>query len=306
MGRRRKRAGDRVLSGLLLIDKPSGITSFGVVNQVRRALGVRRVGHTGTLDPMATGLLPVCVGQATKLARFVTDADKAYRAHALLGVATDTLDADGEVTQVDDPDALAAVDGSALEGALEAFRGAITQRPPAYSAIKVDGERLYAKARRGEEVEVPLREVTIHALEMMDMQLPTFAFDVRCSKGTYVRTLAADIAAHLGLSAHLLALRRTAVGAHQVDDAISLEAFLDDPEAAVARRLIPLTEVASHLPSVIADAQLAEHFRHGRRRPVAGQTSGLARLLDEAGGLIAIIEPCGEAPAEIIRGFPPE
>jgi len=306
MGRKTKRGGGRVLSGLLLIDKPRGVTSFGVVSQVRRALGVRRVGHTGTLDPMATGLLPICLGQATKLARFVTDADKAYRGRARLGVATDTLDAEGEVTHVDAPEAVEVVGATEFAAAMSAFSGEITQRPPAYSAIKVDGERLYAKARRGEAVEAPERQVTIHGLALVDAQPPEFEFDVRCSKGTYIRTLAADIGGRLGLSAHLVGLRRTAVGDHQVSDALPLEAFLADPEAAVATRLVPLPLVASQLPVVTAGPRLAADFRNGRKRPIPNGGLGPARLLDEEGGLIAIIDLKGEAPAEIIRGFPAE
>ncbi len=306
MGRKTKRGGGRILSGLLLVDKPRGVTSFGVVSQVRRALGVRRVGHTGTLDPMATGLLPICLGQATKLARFVTDADKTYRGRALLGVATDTLDAEGEVTRVDPPEAVAAVDAERFSAAMTAFRGPITQRPPAYSAIKVDGERLYAKARRGEAVEAPERRVTIHGLELVAAAPPEFEFDVRCSKGTYIRTLAADIGERLGLAAHLVGLRRTAVGDHQVSDAITLDAFLEDPESAVASRLVPLPLVASQLPAVTADAALAAHFRNGRKRPVPNGGVGPARLLAEDGALIAIIDLKGDAPAEIIRGFPAE
>jgi len=294
------------LSGLLLIDKPSGITSFGVVGQVRRALGVRRVGHTGTLDPMATGLLPICLGQATKLARFVTDADKAYRARARLGIATDTLDAEGQVTHVDPEDAVATIDAAAFAKAMTPFTGLITQRPPAYSAIKVDGERLYAKARRGEKVEVPEREITIHSLEMVAASPPDFEFDVRCSKGTYIRTLAADIAATLGVGAHLVALRRTAVGDHHVENALTLDAFLADPEAAVSAGLIPLPMVASQLPAITVDSEMTAHFRNGRSQPLPGEGLGIARLLDEAGALIAIVEGKGDAPAEIIRGFPAE
>ena len=306
MAPRTKRTRGRPLSGLLLIDKPRGMTSFAVVSRIRRILGVRRVGHTGTLDPMATGLLPICLGQATKLARFVTDADKGYRARVLLGVATDTLDADGRVTGVDDPERIRAIDETAFRGALDQFRGEITQTPPAYSAIKVDGERLYAKARRGETVEAPPRQVVIHALTLVEAAPPEFAVDVRCSKGTYIRTLAADVGARLGVGAHLVDLRRTAVGPHDVTDAVALETLVADPERIVAEHLLPLVEVAGQLPMVTVGPELAQDFRHGRRRPLPDGGCGPARLVDEAGTLIAIVHPRGQAPAEIIRGFAAE
>lgn len=302
MGRRRRRKG-RPLTGVVLVDKPSGPTSFNTVERVRRALNADRAGHTGTLDPLATGLLPVCLGTSTRLARFISDADKAYRATMQLGVATDTLDAQGEVVAEDPPEALAAVTAEALRDAVGDFRGPITQRPPAYSAIKVDGERLYAKARRGEAVEAPERAVVVHSLELVEVDLPRVVFDVRCSKGTYVRTLAADIAERLGVHAHLTALRRVAVGALSVTDGLPLAEIEVDPQRAEAARLTP-AEAVAHLPTVHAAPALVRHLQQGRRRPVPEAPPGLCRVLDPDGRLIAIIEARGAAPADIVRGMP--
>ncbi len=302
MGRRRRRRG-RPLTGLILLDKPAGLTSFKAVERVRRALNADKAGHTGTLDPMATGLLPICLGHTTRLARFVSDADKAYRATVALGQATDTLDAEGEVVATDPAEAVAAVDGAAFEGALAGFRGEIEQRPPAYSAIKVDGERLYARARRGEAVEAPIRRVHVHRLALLEAAPPRFEFAVTCSKGTYVRSLAADIAEVLGLHGHLVALRRTAVAALDVADGWTLERIEADPEGALARRLAP-ADAVGHLPAVRPAPDLVEHLYHGRRRPLPGAPIGRCRVLDPDGRLVAIVDVPPEGPVDIVRGLP--
>ncbi len=305
MGRRRRRRG-QPHTGLILLDKPQGITSFKAVDRVRRALNADKAGHTGTLDPMATGLLPVCLGQTTRLAQFVSDADKGYRATVRLGAATDTLDAEGEVVATDPTGAVEAIDGGAFADALSAFRGAIEQRPPAYSAIKIDGQRLYARARSGEnidEIDIPLRAVTIHRLELVDADPPCFTFDVTCSKGTYVRTLAADIAAALGVHGHLVALRRTVVAGLRVHDALTLEAIESDPAAALEQRLSP-AEAVAHLPAVRPSAALVEHLWHGRRRPLPGAPAGRCRVLDPDGRLVAIVDVSATGAVDIVRGLP--
>lgn len=304
MGRRRRRRG-RPLTGVILVDKPRGITSFKTVERVRRALNADRAGHTGTLDPMATGLLPVCLGQSTRLARFVSDADKGYRATVRLGAATDTLDADGEVVHTDPADVVAAIDAAGFEAALPAFRGPIEQRPPVYSAIKVDGERLYAKARRGEVVEAPLRSIVVHRLELVESTPPDFTFEVVSSKGTYVRSLAADVAESLGVGGHLVDLRRTRVASLTIDRALPLEQIEADPEAALTARLRP-AEAVAHIPAVTPASGLVEHITHGRRRPLPGAPVGLCRVLDGTGRMVAIVEvPADGGVAEILRGFPP-
>ncbi|MCB9538374.1 MAG: tRNA pseudouridine(55) synthase TruB [Myxococcales bacterium] len=303
MGRRGRRDAPGGPCGLLLVDKPQGPTSFDVVARVRRALQVRRVGHTGTLDPMATGLLPVLVGPATRLVPFLTEGDKAYEAVLRLGVGTDSLDAEGEVIARDDPAAVAAVDAAAFEAALASQRGALAQRAPIFSAIKVDGERLYAKARRGEQVEAPVRPVTVHRLELLEATPPDYRVAVRCSKGTYVRALARDVAAHLGLHAHLVALRRTEVGALRVQDAVPLDALEQDAAAARAA-LRPMIEALGHLPRVVADADAVRALGMGQRRAFPDAPPGRCVVVDGQGRLVAIVTADGATPALIERGFP--
>lgn len=208
------------MNGLLLIDKPAGMTSHDVVARVRRTLGERRVGHAGTLDPPATGLLLLGVGAATRLLRFVEIHDKTYEADALFGVTTTTLDADGDVVATVDASGLRA---ETVEGVLPRFTGAIEQIPPMVSAIKVGGVRLHERARRGEEVERTPRPITIFDLRLTSWDGPRASFVARCSKGTYIRSLLADIGDAVGTGAHVTRLRRTAIGPFSVDDAITLE-----------------------------------------------------------------------------------
>jgi tRNA pseudouridine55 synthase len=240
--------------GVLLIDKPSGITSHDAVALVRRTLGVRKVGHAGTLDPMATGLLLMGVGRATRLLRFLGDLPKEYEGTGVLGVETDTLDADGEVTR-DDPAAAAVVTDAALRSAMASLVGEIEQTPPAYSAVKVEGERLYKAARRGEAPDVPTRTVRVDAFDLGSFATPAFTFVVRCSGGTYVRSMVRDVGVSLGCGAHLSGLRRTATGPFRVEDARPPH----DPGT-------PLAPVAAveHLPFVDLSDEEAVAASHGR------------------------------------------
>ncbi len=302
--RRRRDTGDEAgLSGLLLVDKPQGPTSFDVVAEVRRALHVRRVGHTGTLDPMATGLLPLLIGPATRLVAFLTEGDKTYRATLRLGVGTDTLDAEGQVIAEDEPAAVAAVDPDAFEAAIAGFLGPQVQTPPMFSAIKVQGERLYAKARRGETVVVPPRDVIVHRLALVEASPPDWTFDVACSKGTYVRSLGRDIAATLGLSGHLVALRRTSVGALHITDALPLATVIAAPDVALAALRRPADAVA-HLPTIRVDEAIVAELAMGRRCAFPEAPPGRCRVLDEAGRIVAVVCAAGPAPAVIERGFP--
>ena len=205
-------------SGILLIDKPEGLTSFEVVRRVRRALGNRKIGHLGTLDPMATGLLPLCLREATKLVPYLMPESKIYRATVRLGVATDTQDVTGPWW----PPRRRCRAPEQIYQAAAAFVGEMTQVPPMHSALHYQGERAYRLARRGEEVELPPRTVTIYALTVEEVALPEFTIKVQCSQGTYIRTLAADLGAALGCGAHLTALRRLEVGSFQVEEALSL------------------------------------------------------------------------------------
>jgi tRNA pseudouridine55 synthase len=223
--------------GLLLVDKPRGMTSHDVVDAVRRAMGTRKVGHGGTLDPMATGLLLVGVGRATRLLRFLGDLPKTYEGTGVLGVETTTLDAEGEVTR----SSPVAVGREALEAAAGALVGESLQRPPAYSAVKVGGRKLYEAARRGERLEAEPRPIRVDTFRIVDLEGPSFGFVVTCSGGTYVRVLVADVGAALGCGAHLSRLRRTAIGPFEVADA----APADDPG-----RPLPLERAVAHLPRV--------------------------------------------------------
>ena len=249
------------MNGVLLIDKPAGPTSHDVVAGVRRALGrSAKVGHAGTLDPFATGLLLVLVGRATRVQRFLMGLPKTYRAVARLGAVSSTGDPEGEITET----------GRVPPEPLELPTGTIRQRPPAYSAVKVGGERAYRRARRGEEVELPEREVTVHRFELIAREGDRAELEIECSAGTYVRSLVADLG-----DAYCEALRRTAIGPFRVQDA--------DPE-----RLIALEDALTFLPAVELSEEAARAAAHGRAVPGVGE--GVVRLLDPA-GIVALAEP---------------
>jgi tRNA pseudouridine55 synthase len=235
------------MHGFLIIDKPAGITSHDIVRKIRRKLGIRRVGHGGTLDPMATGIVPVAVGDATRLLEFFSDSDKGYSATMRLGVTTDSQDAEGEVIATADWQGLRLQD---VESAICEMSGDILQVPPMFSALKRNGVPLYKLARQGVEVERKARPVTIRSIAMTGCALPEVSFDVVCSKGTYVRTLAFDIGQKLGCGAHLTALRRFQHGPYQLSNAVSLEAFEAAEDAEAAAMLIPLIDVMGELPLV--------------------------------------------------------
>jgi tRNA pseudouridine55 synthase len=273
-------------SGVLPVDKPEGPTSHDVVARVRRALGTRQVGHTGTLDPFASGLLLVCFGSATRLAEYLTPLPKTYRAVMRLGVSTDTDDHTGAV--VAERALGAEVDAARVAAALAAQVGEIRQVPPAYSAKKVGGERMYDVARRGGVVAMEAVPVTIHAIRVLRIDLPEVEFEVECGSGTYIRAIARDAGEALGVGGHLRALRRTRSGPHDVAAAVPLAA-LDDREAVASAILTPAAAV-SHLPSVRVDAAGAEDLRHGRAVPVSGDVpAGVpVAILSAEGALLAV------------------
>ena len=236
------------LSGVLNINKPAGMTSHDVVDVVRRLLKIRRVGHTGTLDPRATGVLPLCVGRATRVAQFLTQADKEYLITMRLGITTDTLDADGKVlSRTDD----IAIDLVKLKEILKSFVGEVQQVPPLFSAKKHQGERLYRLARRGETVERDPIKVKIYDLTFLSLDLPFVRFQVACSKGTYARALCDDIGRALGCGAHLYALTRVRSGRFLVEEALTLEQLGQIvAEGRIREALIPVGEALAHLPAV--------------------------------------------------------
>lgn len=291
------RRNDPDIAGVVVVDKPAGMTSHDVVGVVRRALGMRRVGHTGTLDPAATGVLVCAVGRATRLVPVLQAGRKTYAATAVLGVATDSQDADGEVT--------ARVDAGHLTEqqvceVMTRFIGEVAQVPPMVSAIKVGGRRLHELAREGVEVERPPRTVTIHDLVMEDWHPgthPEVSFLVTCSAGTYVRTLAHDIGEALGVGGSLVALRRVANGPFTVADAMSL----DDVRAAgedhsLRSRLLSPAAATAHLARIPVSRDLALRMAHGQRVPldeldhVAPDEAHVA-VVDDRGGLVGIFTP---------------
>jgi len=247
------------MNGLLIIDKPKGLTSHDVVRRVRRQLRMRRVGHTGTLDPMATGVLPVAVGEATRLVEFLMDGEKTYRATLKLGEITDTQDAEGQVLE---HRSVAGVSAADVETAVRSFEGEIWQVPPMYSALKKDGVPLYRLAREGVEVPREARQIYIRRLQVLAIDLPQVTFEVDCSKGTYVRTLCHDLGLALGTGAHLVALRRTRTGSFTEDDCVSLEQ-LEAAEGEGERWLLPLCEVLREMPVLEVDAPAARRLADG-------------------------------------------
>ncbi|WP_046114450.1 tRNA pseudouridine(55) synthase TruB [Aquincola tertiaricarbonis] len=260
----RQRIQRRALHGVLLLDKPVGLSSNDALQKAKWLLRAEKAGHTGTLDPLATGLLPLCFGAATKFSQVSLDADKAYRATLALGRTTTTGDAEGDVLQ----QRPVAVDRAAIEAACARFTGPISQLPPMHSALKRDGKALYEYARAGIEVEREPRQVTIHAIDIIDWQADTLVIDVRCSKGTYIRTLGQDIGEALGCGAHLSALRRTGSGPLRVADAVTLEQLAALDEAAREALLKPVDWLLSDWPCVALPEDEAGRFLTGLRRRV--------------------------------------
>jgi tRNA pseudouridine55 synthase len=256
------------LDGFLNINKPSSMTSYSVVSMVKRLCGERRVGHAGTLDPTATGVLPVCIGQGTRVVAFLTAAPKTYRAEIELGIATDTYDAAGKITQRGDP---SSIDSSKLRSALAAFRGSIRQTPPMFSALKHRGQPLYKLARAGVTVERPSRKVTVHRLALVFWQPPIVALEIECSKGTYIRSLAHDLVQVLGCGAHLKSLVRTRCGIFDIREALSLlkleEAFrLGYWE----RYLYPVDSVLQEFNALVVDDAAEADMKNGKLINVVG------------------------------------
>jgi tRNA pseudouridine55 synthase len=296
------------MDGLLVVDKPAGPTSHEVVARVRRALGERRVGHTGTLDPAATGVLPLVLGRATRLARFLSGSDKSYDAVIRLGIATDTYDAEGTATgpSYDGP----LPSREAIDCALDAFRGTFLQQPPAYSAKKIEGQRSYRLARAasrqlssaGEARADPV-SVTTHPIELVSVEGARVALRVDCSAGFYVRALAHDLGQRLGVGAHLLTLRRTRSGDITLDRAVTLDAIEREPDCAL-RAMVPLSQMLPGLLAVMLTAEGVGRALHGRDlgpadltetgvRPLFAEKGygPFFRLVDPSGDLVAIATP---------------
>jgi tRNA pseudouridine55 synthase len=310
----RKQGQGKGTDGVLVVDKPTGLTSFDVVARVRRACREKRVGHAGTLDPEATGVLVVCLGEATKLVPYLMDADKEYRATARLGITTDTDDAaPGSQVLCTAPEAaLAALTESQIAEALARLVGSISQKPPRFSALKVDGQRLYDKARavRTEEESLALesevaaktRTVEIFGIELESVSLaapfPELTFRVHCGKGTYIRSIARDLGEALGVGGHLTALRRLRVGRFEVSQGVSIDQL-------GSAQLLPLPTAVAHLPSLCVSPEIALRVRQGHRATVAAlplPQAAVAAIFDEQQNLIALLSR-SEGTWRIARGF---
>ena len=285
MGRRRK---GRDVHGILLLDKPPGYSSNQAVQKVRWLFQARKAGHTGSLDPFATGMLPICLGEASKTAGFMLDSAKTYIATAHLGQATASGDIEGDIIrEMPVPD----LSAEAIEQAFSSFRGHIEQIPPMYSALKLDGQPLYKLAREGKEVERQPRTVTIHSLELLSWETPVLEFRVHCSKGTYVRTLAEDIAGALGSCAHLKALRRTEVGPFREMGMIELQAVERAAEnGSLDSLLLPVDSGLENWPLVVLEDEAASRFTHGNPVPVSEQQIGAVRVYSEQDHLLGLGE----------------
>ena len=270
------------MNGIVNIYKPLGITSHGAVSRVRRILGLKKVGHTGTLDPDAEGVLPICIGKGTKVAGLLTDADKAYRAVIKLGIVTDTQDASGEVISECKPE----VSEGLFNETVSQFVGKILQVPPMYSALKVNGRKLCDLARQGIEIERKAREITVFDIKISDFNGETATLDVSCSKGTYIRTLCHDIGQKLGCGAIMQSLIRTKSGVFEIKDSISFEEFEKNPE----KYIVPPDKLFLHFPEYIANESETAKIKNGIRINVNIANGKTYRVYSDKGEFLALSE----------------
>lgn len=277
---------NNAISGVLVVDKPVGMTSHDVVQAIRRGSNIRRAGHTGTLDPRASGVLVVLIGPAVRLSEYVSASDKRYQAVIMLGTSTDTYDADGKTTSSSPIN----VTEEQFNEELQKFVGQIEQVPPPYSAVKVQGRKAYDRARSGEEFELEPRIINVYSLEVLEWAPPEVVVDVNCSSGTYVRSLANDLGARLGCGATLTGLRRTKSGRFSLRDAVSLrklnEAFID---GSWYQYLIPAAEALSDWPMIELNQEQMDAIRHGHRIPAESREQAKVCGVSEQGELVALM-----------------
>ena len=283
------------LSGIVVVDKPAGLSSAQVVARVKKLFGARKAGHTGTLDPFATGILVCCINRATRLARFFLKGDKTYEAVLRLGAQTDTQDATGVVT---DRQPVEGISTERVVRVASRFTGTISQVPPVYSALKHEGTPLYKLARRGQAVEKPARSVRIDRLEILDVRLPDVRFAVSCSAGTYIRTLCADMGAAMGCGGHLKTLCRTASCGFGLADALGLDRLKEWEEAgSLKKAVIGMRDALHFSPEVVAEKPLVQSIRNGVKLPLGAfpdrpttSPEGFIKVVDRSGRLLAVLE----------------
>ncbi|MEA2014346.1 MAG: tRNA pseudouridine(55) synthase TruB [Thermodesulfobacteriota bacterium] len=273
------------MNGVLIIDKPSRRTSYDIIRDVKKLLGTKKVGHAGTLDPLATGVLTICINEGTKLSQFLANDDKQYRVTMLLGVRTDTLDTDGQVIERCEP----CLQTEEITDVIRSFAGSIKQRAPRYSAVKFNGKPLYKWTRQGVDIEPPLRNVEIYQIEVEEVNIPHVIFSVSCSKGTYIRSLCADIGDRLGCGACVSDLRRTVSGSFSETDAISLETFADAKKTGgLEQYLVSMADALPAVPSILIDQDTADRIRTGYQPVHSVFTSENTPLLKE-GDLVKFV-----------------
>jgi len=298
------------LSGVVVVDKPSGPTSFDVVRRVKRLFKTKRCGHTGTLDPTATGVLPICIGDATKVATFVSEGEKEYDAQVRFGAVTDTQDAAGRVLETRE---LGDLTEERVRAELASFVGLVEQTPPMYSARKVDGKRLYELARAGEEVEREARQIHIDEARLTFFRPPDAGIFVRCSKGTYLRTLAHDLGQRLGCGAHLRELKRVRVGPFALEDSVGLDTLMaaaKDGRPALERYLLPVSRALDELAELQLDVAISRRVAHGhapgpsdlsRLRAPPFPRGRKVRLVDPESRVLAVAESDGIGTLKLLR-----
>lgn len=277
-----------VVSGVLVVDKPIGLTSHDVVQIIRRGTGIRRAGHTGTLDPRASGVLVVLIGPAVRLSEYVSASDKRYQATLRLGSSTDTYDSEGTITAETE---IGEVDEDKFNEILQQFVGEIEQVPPPYSAVKVKGKKAYEMARKGEDVELEPRMINVYTLEVLEWAPPEIVLDVYCSSGTYVRSLAHDLGTKLGTGAHLIGLRRTKSGQFTLRNSVPLRELQDAfTTGEWYKYLIPAADALGDWPMIEMESEEVDLVRHGHRIPAEPDSPQMTRGLTQQGDLVALLE----------------
>ena len=285
------------MNGVIVIDKPAGKTSHDIVGILRRLFKTRRVGHTGTLDPMATGVLPVCVGNATKAADMLTLSDKRYTAVFKLGVRTDTLDCEGEIIEEKEVN----VTEEQIRSAVKSFTGEIFQIPPMYSAIKINGKKLYELARDGIEIEREKRKVVVYSIDICDISLPYVTIDVSCSKGTYIRSLCDDIGEALGCGAVMTDLRRTKTAAFEIKDAYTFEQL--EKEENIYSLLMPVDELFSDLPQIHLNKKQEKSIINGVRMTWRDGEENMRYRVYGADGRFLCVSELKESKLILVKSF---